>query len=148
MSSCSNAQRPSSAAPPGSQNGHAPSGQASTVPTAFSSVQSRVAYSIVMRPSSRPPCPEASCRARISIAAFHGTREGRLTAALTVLRWSRALCHRHRGSLFDLGAPRERESGVRIPERPTDRENREPDPREKKGDPDHDPEQCELRSHV
>ena len=75
---------------------------------------------------------------------FRSTREGRFAAALTVLRWSRALCHRHRGSLLELGLPPEREGGLRIPERPADREDREPDPREEEGDPDHDPEQADL----
>ena len=49
------------------------------------------------------------------------------------------------GVFSSLGLPPEREGGLRIPERPADREDREPDPREEEGDPDHDPEQADLR---
>ena len=44
--------------------------------------------------------------------------------------------------------PAERQGGLRIAERPADGEDPEPDPREEKGDPDHDPEQADLGGHV
>ena len=52
------------------------------------------------------------------------------------------------GDFWGSTAVHEPKGGLRIAERPADREDREPEPGEEEGDPDHDPEQADLRSQL